>query len=244
LNAQGASSVTATRCWAIAHRGTPRRHRENTIAGFHQALELGCDGIELDVQLSADGVPVVYHDRTLARAGGGWRRIHQLRLSELKRLDYKLPLLSDVLEQFAGRTRLLIEIKTREGADASPRHRQLATLVAAQAQDAPAVWVLSFDSDVLRTVARVAPDLPRVLNVRPLFPGLAAKLRNAAPAVVDADVRGLSVSFGRRIRRDSRELWSFTCNTAAQVRTARQAGASAIISDRVDWLIECLERET
>jgi len=249
-----AASTETSRCWAIAHRGTPRHFPENTLAGFEHALRLGCDGIELDVQLTHDDVPVVYHDRTLARAGGGRQRVHRLGLDEVRRLDagarcpvarrrHRIPLLSEVLEQLAGRTRLLVEIKTREGQARSERHRQLATLVAGMLRGLPKTWVLSFDADVLRTVAETSPRLPRVLNVRPLFPGNATRLRRAMPDVVDADVRGLSPAFGRRVRRGGRRLWSFTCNTPAQVRTAREAGAEALISDRVDWLIERLERD-
>lgn len=247
------ASLESNRCWVIAHRGAPRRYPENTLAGFDQALRFGCDGIEFDVQLSRDGVPVVYHDRTLARAGGGRRRVHQLDLRELKRLDagtrfpgalrrHRIPTLDEVLDRLDGRTRLLVEIKTREGAGATERYRELATKVARKVNGAGRVWILGFDSNILATVGRVAPELPRVLNVRPLFPGLAAKLRRAAPQVVDADVRGLSAAFGRRVRRSGRSLWSFTCNTPRQVRSAREAGAEAIISDRADWLAAQLGR--
>ncbi len=247
------ASLESNRCWVIAHRGAPRRYPENTLAGFDQALRFGCDGIEFDVQLSRDGVPVVYHDRTLARAGGGRRRVHQLDLRELKRLDagtrfpgalrrHRIPTLDEVLDRLDGRTRLLVEIKTREGAGATERYRELATKVARKVNGAGRVWILGFDSNILATVGKVAPGLPRVLNVRPLFPGLAAKLRRAAPQVVDADVRGLSAAFGRRVRRSGRSLWSFTCNTPRQVRSAREAGAEAIISDRADWLAAQLGR--
>ena len=61
-------SLESNRCWVIAHRGAPRHYPDNTLAGFDRALRFPCDGIEFDVQLSRDGVPVVYHDRTLARA--------------------------------------------------------------------------------------------------------------------------------------------------------------------------------
>lgn len=202
--------------------------------------------------MSRDGVPVVYHDRTLARAGGGRKRVHQLDLRELKRLDagarfagarrhHRIPTLDEVLDRLHGRTRLLVEVKTREGCCAE-RHHELAAKVARRVRRIPESWVLCFDADVLATIARVAPKLPRVLNARPLLPGLASKLKRATPEVVDADVRGLSPAFGRRVRRTGRSLWSFTCNTPKQVQTALQAGATAIISDRADWLAEHLER--
>jgi glycerophosphoryl diester phosphodiesterase len=248
-----AESAESNRCWIIAHRGAPQRFPENTIAGFGRALRFGCDGIEFDVQLSRDGIPVVYHDRTLIRAGGGRRRVHQLDLADLRRLDaatrfpaarrrHRIPTLDEVLDRLAGRTRLLIEIKNREGHSAVERQRELATLVAEKASAAGAAWVLSFDADALATVANVSPALPRVLNVRPLLPGLAAKLRLAKPQVVDADVRSLTAAFGKRILRGGRALWSFTCNTPKHVRVARGAGASALISDRADWLADHLGR--
>ena len=54
----------------IGHRGYPRRFPENTLAGIAGALEAGADGVEFDVQLSADGVPVVVHDESLSRTTG------------------------------------------------------------------------------------------------------------------------------------------------------------------------------
>ena len=49
----------------IAHRGVPRELPENSLPGFARAVELGADGIELDVHLTADGVLVVHHDPVL-----------------------------------------------------------------------------------------------------------------------------------------------------------------------------------
>ena len=71
----------------IAHRGASATHPENTLAAFDAALAEGCDGLELDLQLSRDGVPVVYHDRTLRKAGGGARAVHQADWVEITRLD-------------------------------------------------------------------------------------------------------------------------------------------------------------
>ena len=52
---------------AIAHRGFSSRYPENTLLAFERALDLGADGAEFDVQLSKDGVPVVFHDESLQR---------------------------------------------------------------------------------------------------------------------------------------------------------------------------------
>jgi glycerophosphoryl diester phosphodiesterase len=82
--------------WNIAHRGGAQLMPENTLAAFEDALARGCDGAELDVQLSRDGVVVVHHDfrlkAGLARRGGIWLseagpRIKDLSLEELRQFD-------------------------------------------------------------------------------------------------------------------------------------------------------------
>ena len=72
---------------AIAHRGFSSRYPENTMLAFRRALELGADGAEFDVQLSRDGVPVVFHDENLARICGDERLVKDLTLDELSRFD-------------------------------------------------------------------------------------------------------------------------------------------------------------
>lgn len=84
------------RAWNIAHRGGAGLMPENTLAAFFDARVRGCDGAELDVQLSADGAVAVHHDFRLmtgmARKDGAWLaapgpRIKDLTLAELRRFD-------------------------------------------------------------------------------------------------------------------------------------------------------------
>lgn len=111
----------------IAHRGLPREHPENSLPGFLAALALGVDGIELDVQLTSDGVPVVHHDPELGRpavAGAplAGRAIGSLTLSELRRHELTpsvgVPTLEEVLDAVAGGATVYVEVKA-SGAAAS-----------------------------------------------------------------------------------------------------------------------------
>lgn len=68
----------------IAHRGLSSKYPENTMIAFRKAVELGCDGIELDVQLSRDGVPVIIHDENLQRAAGHPGLVKDFTYHELK----------------------------------------------------------------------------------------------------------------------------------------------------------------
>lgn len=71
----------------IAHRGASGQAPENTLAACQLAVEQGAQWLEVDVALSADGVPVIFHDDTLERCSNGHGRLLQHSLTELEQLD-------------------------------------------------------------------------------------------------------------------------------------------------------------
>lgn len=71
----------------IAHRGASGDAPENTLIAFKKALEVNADGIELDVQLSADNIPMVFHDKTLRRVGNRKEKLTDLTAAELGKID-------------------------------------------------------------------------------------------------------------------------------------------------------------
>lgn len=99
----------------IAHRGAHNNKQgifENTHQAFQRAKELGCWGIECDVQQTADGVLVVHHDPDLLRL---WQRnvtIANLNFNELRQIVPEIPSLAEVVAQYSGSLHLLIELKT------------------------------------------------------------------------------------------------------------------------------------
>ena len=110
----------------VAHRGNAHEYPENTLPAFESALALGLRCLELDVQLSADGVPVVIHDHRLERTAAIPGAVFDLRASEIAQLDASeperfgerfrgthIPLLRDVLGLLDGRPdiTLFVEIK-------------------------------------------------------------------------------------------------------------------------------------
>lgn len=71
----------------IGHRGDSSHAPENTLAAIRLAMDVGADGVEFDVRLAKDGVPVVIHDTDLKRVAGRDLRVHQLTSNELGQLD-------------------------------------------------------------------------------------------------------------------------------------------------------------
>ena len=106
----------------IAHRGASVSAPENSMAAVQAAIEAGADWIEIDVQESADGTVMVFHDNDFKRMGGPSRSIWQLRDAELAQIDIgswksavfsgeRPPRLVDVLAACRGRAGVLIELK-------------------------------------------------------------------------------------------------------------------------------------
>ena len=106
----------------FAHRGGRSWGPENTMCVFKKSLELGVDGVELDVQRLKSGELVVFHDENLNRTTNGAGAIYDCTLDELERLSAgswygeefhseKVPLLKDVLKLVDGQVKINIEVK-------------------------------------------------------------------------------------------------------------------------------------
>ncbi|MCC6315389.1 MAG: glycerophosphodiester phosphodiesterase [Thermomicrobiales bacterium] len=147
----------------IAHRGASVDAVENSLRAFELARDQRADAVECDIQLSRDGVPVVFHDRTLERLIGDTRPVGSVDIGGLRtlRLDdgEVIPTLREALEWSMDGLPLVIELKSG---------RSPVSLVTAVAGDLAAVggrllWISSFSSEILQAVAELLPALPRAL---------------------------------------------------------------------------------
>ena len=127
-----------------AHRGASASHPENTLAAFEAAIQIGADGIELDVRVTSDGVPIVSHDAGLHRAWAIDRVIGGLSLAELRGTAPAIPTFAEVLALADGRCHLDIEMK-EAGVEGPVLH-----LLKDLPRDR---WAISsFDWDILREI--------------------------------------------------------------------------------------------
>lgn len=145
----------------LAHRGDGRRAPENSLDAFQAALAIrGCDGLEFDVRVAVDGVPVVYHDETLARLHDRPEPIAAMRSGVL--VDLGIPTLEDVL-RFVGRRPFLdVELKVDTG------RVGVEILAASRGPELHNAIVSSFDKAALDAVGRRAPTWPLWLNTKGL----------------------------------------------------------------------------
>lgn len=111
-----------TKVWA--HRGASGYAPENTLEAFRKAVEMGADGVELDVQLTKDAQVVVIHDESIDRVSNGSGRVEDYTLEELKKFNFNkthpeyewasIPTLEEVLELLKD-TALTVNIELKTG---------------------------------------------------------------------------------------------------------------------------------
>ena len=165
----------------IAHRGASALAPENTMAAFRLAKELGADGIELDVMLSADEQLVVIHDQRVNRTTNGKGKVNEMSWDALKTLDAgsyfderfagePLPLLNQVFEELGGQLLINVELKNY----ATPRDQLTEKVVDLILQMGlkNSAMLSSFNARNLLKAESLDPSIPRGLLTLPGLPGI------------------------------------------------------------------------
>ena len=151
---------TKTEFVNYAHRGASDLRPENTMMAFYAGVALGANGLETDVRLTKDGVPVLFHDETLLRVTGEPGSVGDYTLAELQKFTVKkdgaedrIPTLEEFLAAFAWRDlTFAIELKEDGGEET------VADLIYRYGVDCKCV-VTSFVLDRLRRIRAIAPEL-------------------------------------------------------------------------------------
>jgi glycerophosphoryl diester phosphodiesterase len=229
----------------FAHRGANREAAENTRAAFDRALAYPIDGIETDIQLTRDGVAVLWHDRFLDKLGMKDKRIDDFDLAELRAMDFAayfggatkegITTLREFLDAYRTRCRLLLEIKNR-GWESAERHeakvRQTLELVGAASDDQ--VLVSSFDLDSLIYAHRIAPQFQLVFNLEPEHDAAYAReVLDAQPFLYGLCVHidTLDEAMVGTVRERGKRIAVYTCNSDEQIDRALALGVDILISD-------------
>ncbi|MDR7420059.1 MAG: glycerophosphodiester phosphodiesterase family protein [Armatimonadota bacterium] len=227
-----------TRPQVIAHRGVSGEAPENTLAAYRKALAIGVDGVELDVHLSADGIPVVIHDPRLERTTTGRGLVKDHTVAALKRLDAgrwfgeafageRIPTLAEALDLLRP-VRVIVELK-----NGPIYYPGIAAAVAAVVREVghTRITVSSFDHPVLLDLRAAAPEIPTavLLAARPIDPVRPARDADARYlhlqwAFVTREVVEVAHAAGLAV-----EAW--TVDEPEQMRGLLATGADGIMSN-------------
>ncbi|MFH1077666.1 MAG: glycerophosphodiester phosphodiesterase family protein [Patescibacteria group bacterium] len=196
----------------FAHRGLHSRHLgENTLAAFVRAVEAGADGIEFDVRVTRDGVPVAIHDENLSRVAGDSRRVRDLTEKELQavvlRGEGRIPTLNEITASISSTVELDIEIKDRDVLE------PLLTKLSTSAKLRERTIISSFVLDDLLAVRTTCPDVRTILLNRS-WP-LPLKGKNYWPRVCEHGLWGLGFRSTILNRQRVRMLQEQGCTVAS-----------------------------
>lgn len=254
----------ATQPLVFAHRGGAALAPENTLTAFERGLALGADGLELDVHLSRDGIPVVIHDRTLERTTSGTGPVAALTAVELAALDagarfgadqgfpfrergHGVPTLEAVLGRCPG-ARIIIEMKYGTAALA----RAVVDVVRRMGAGAR-VCLGSFQQEALDTARQIAPEVATSASqpearwtlhrswVR--WPFAAARPYAAFQVPERAGrLRVVSPSFVRQAHREGQVVQVWVVDTEADAMRLLDWRVDGLISDRPDITVPARDR--
>lgn len=253
----------------FGHRGARGTVPENTMSAFEAALELGADGLELDVHRSADGEIVVIHDETLDRTTDGTGPVSERTFEELRALDaghrfspdggrtfpfrgdaLSIPSLREVLEAFPD-TPLILEIKQVE----PPLEEDLARLLQETGAE-ERVLVFSLSQVPIDRYRRLRPEQPTGFGpdevaefLRRLGSGTLDEFASEAVAfAVPVQWRGTQIvgpGFVDAAHRAGREVYVWTVNDVREMNALLDLGVDGLISDYPERLNRVVgERES
>lgn len=228
-----------------AHRGSAFQAPENTLSAIEQAIRDGADYIEIDVQITADGVPVLWHDSDMKRVFGLKERISEVTYDDIRNRDAgswfddafgneRVATLAQAIESVRGRAGLFVDLKP----DRNTPNLTRAVVELLQNKDfVEGTVVAAADWTTLQEVRRLEPELKTALLAQfvigPLWEDnydiLGLRMNRATPAAV------------ARAHRDGNELHVWTVNQPVAMSRFVDMGVDNIITDRPDVLARLLQ---
>jgi glycerophosphoryl diester phosphodiesterase len=231
----------------IGHRGAAAYAPENTLAGLRRAKALGCTWVEFDVRLTADGAPILIHDRHLDRTTSGRGMVSATSLAAIRECDAgtwfdpsftgeRVPILDEAL-LLAAELGLAanIEIKSDRGREYATA-AAVAGIIRQLGGRAPVVLVSSFLPSALAVMRDLAPQIPRGLLFRVVPRGWAATALRLGPTMIGADHRRLRPSRVARVRAAGYGLAAYTVNDPARAKLLFGWGVNSVFSDAPDMI--------
>ncbi len=222
----------------IGHRGAKAYVTENTIASIEKALELGVDGIEIDVHLCASGELVVFHDVTLDRMTNGTGEISGLTLQALKALKVKdvhhIPTLEEVLLVIDQQCMVNIELKGV--GTAKPTMQMILDFIEKRNWNPDLFLVSSFQHKELE-IAHTTNPLIRlgVLTKASVSEALTFATTINAYAI-HPNVALLTKTNVQKAQSKGFKVMTWTVNDAIAIERMKDYGVDGIISDNPDLI--------
>jgi glycerophosphoryl diester phosphodiesterase len=239
----------------FAHRGANTEAAENTREAFDKALVHGIDGMETDVQLSRDGVAVLWHDRLLNKIGLPDQQIDDFDFAQLQAMNFSVHFsptakpqgimsLQEYLDAYRNRCILLIEIKNREWEQLG-RHqtkvRLTLDMLGTQTPGDPPHMASSFNLASLIYANQYKPGIPLIYNLEEAQTLAEAKQVLAEQPFLHGlclPIASLNEDMVKLLRDSGKCIAVYTCNSHQEISKALNYEVDIVISDVPDFALQ------
>ncbi len=231
----------------IAHRGFTKQYLENSLEAVEAALKLGCDGIEVDLRMTADGELVIFHDWDLKRLADREEGVEELTVSGVRDLRLvggsRIPFLDELLDLVRDQALLNLEIKTVHYFSRDLETKLLQQLHAFHLDET--ILLSAFNPLPLIRLRKMAPSLHRGT----LVSGLYWRTRPRKPLIhwiqpfgIHASHDLMTESFIQKHHQAGRRIFTWTVNDRDVMKKLLAIGADGIFSDVPDEILRALGR--
>lgn len=232
----------------VAHRGGGTLAPENTLGAIRLGAALGFKGVEFDVMLTGDGVPVLVHDRTLERTTSGKGSVAATAYAEIAKLDAGgwcgEQWRGERVPRFAEAAQLCRELGLWANVEIKPATGFEAQTGRSAAQLALELWrggrlaplLSSFSAEALAAARQAAPALPRGLIVKRIPEDWKTGMQALGCSALNCDYRELSAELAAEIHAAGYAVVCWTVNRPAEARTLFHWGVDCIVTDRLDLI--------
>lgn len=224
----------------IGHRGAMAYALENTLESFREAARRGASWVEIDVKLTADGVPIVMHDPSLKRTMGIDRLVAEMRAAELPEA---VPTFEQAIACF-GELGLgcNVEIKPCEGREEETGRVTVATLRRLWPAALPAPLLSSFKDAALAAARAAAPEYARALLIDELKDDWRPRAEAVGAAGINTNGKRLTAPRALEIKKAGYLLSTYTINDPDVARLLLAMGVDCIITDAPDVVLAATGR--
>jgi glycerophosphoryl diester phosphodiesterase len=237
----------------FGHRGASAYAPENTLAAFNLAFDLGADGVELDVSLTQDGVPVVIHDDRVDRTTDGRGAVKDMTLAEIQRLDAgakfdakfrgeRVPTLAEVLSTVGKRGIVNIELKSGKLADVGLETAAIARVIE-ESGAADRVIISSFNHFALHRMHDLDARLPigfLYFNRVPISLPYVETRPLARPTALHPRFVVVTPGFVKWARGKNYQINTWTVDEPEEMRRLIALGVDSIMTNKPDVLRQVL----
>lgn len=237
----------------IGHRGAKAYAPENTLASIHAAADLGVEWVEVDVKLTKDGVPIIFHDEELSRCTNGSGLVAETDFKTIQELDAgswfaesfmdeKIPTLEEMLDAISTRGMgVNLEIKACPGREVETAEIALDHATRIWPDDSPPPLISSFSHVSLETAMDVMGEWPRGFLIDEHYPEwrdvaahLEARTINVNGNTLTQELLDEYLSFGKPVL-------AYTINDPDKAEELLRAGIAGVFADNPDVIREAIE---